>query len=87
MKTFWSIFICLLVLLAGRPARAELADGVKAVVNDTVITYSQVEELYYQNPSFGFYFLRISTARLFDNIARLEARLIQQQQQRAAQTP
>ena len=26
------------------PLRAELADGVKAVVNDTVITYSQVEE-------------------------------------------
>lgn len=42
------------------------------------VTYSQVEELYYQNPSFGFYFLRISTARLFDNIARLEARLTQQ---------
>ena len=45
MKTFWSILICLLVLLVGRPVRAELADGVKAVVNDTVITYSQVEEL------------------------------------------
>jgi len=45
MKKFWSIVICLLVLLAGRPVRAELADGVKAVVNDTVITYSQVEEL------------------------------------------
>jgi CRP-like cAMP-binding protein len=42
------------------------------------VTYSQVEELYYQNPSFGFYFLRISTARLFDNIARLETRLAQQ---------
>ncbi len=26
------------------PLRAEMADGVKAVVNDTVITYSQVEE-------------------------------------------
>jgi hypothetical protein len=42
------------------------------------VTYSQVEELYYQNPSFGFYFLRISTARLFDNISRLETRLVQQ---------
>lgn len=47
------------------------------------VTYSQVEELYYQNPSFGFYFLRISTARLFDNIARMEMQLVQQ---RAAQT-
>ena len=40
------------------------------------VTYQQVEELYYQNPSFGFYFLRLSTARLFDNIARLETRLV-----------
>ncbi len=47
------------------------------------VTYSQVEELYYQNPSFGFYFLKISTARLFDNISRLEVRLAQQH---AAQT-
>jgi peptidyl-prolyl cis-trans isomerase SurA len=30
--------------LAGVSLRAELADGVKAVVNDAVITYSQVEE-------------------------------------------
>jgi len=37
------------------------------------ITYEQVEQLYYQNPTFGFYFLRLATARLFDNIARLEA--------------
>jgi hypothetical protein len=43
------------------------------------VTYQQVEELYYQNPAFGFYFLRISTARLFDNIARLENRLANRQ--------
>lgn len=39
------------------------------------VTYEQVEELYYQNPSFGFYFLKLSTARLFENIATLEARV------------
>ncbi len=39
------------------------------------VTYQQVEELYYQNPSFGFYFLKLSTARLFENIATLEARV------------
>ena len=39
------------------------------------ITYDRLEELYYQNPTFGFYFLRLATSRLFDNIARLEARL------------
>jgi cyclic nucleotide-binding protein len=37
------------------------------------ITYEQVEQLYYQNPTFGFYFLRLATARLFDNISRLES--------------
>jgi CRP-like cAMP-binding protein len=39
------------------------------------ITYEQVEQLYYQNPTFGFYFLRLATERLFDNIARLEREL------------
>ena len=39
------------------------------------ITYEQVEQLYYQNPTFGFYFLRLSTERLFDNIQTLEAEL------------
>jgi hypothetical protein len=36
------------------------------------ITYEQVEQLYYQNPTFGFYFLYLATARLFDNIKRLQ---------------
>jgi hypothetical protein len=39
------------------------------------ITYEQVEQLYYQNPTFGFYFLRLATTRLFDTIARLEREL------------
>jgi hypothetical protein len=39
------------------------------------ITYDKIEELYYQNPKFGFYFLRLSTGRLFENIARLERNL------------
>ena len=45
------------------------------------VSYQQVEELYYQNPAFGFYFLRLSTARLFENIARLETRLTRQHAQ------
>ncbi len=44
MKMLRFITIFTLMLLAGRSLRAELADGVKAVINDTVITYSQVEE-------------------------------------------
>jgi signal-transduction protein with cAMP-binding, CBS, and nucleotidyltransferase domain len=41
------------------------------------ITYEQVQELYYQNPTFGFYFLRLATARLFENNSRLEEELAQ----------
>jgi Cyclic nucleotide-binding domain len=42
------------------------------------VTYTKVEELYVQNPAFGFYFLRLVSARLFQNIATLEQRLAQQ---------
>lgn len=42
------------------------------------VSYSKVEELYVQNPAFGFYFLRLSSARLFENIRKLEDRLAQQ---------
>jgi Cyclic nucleotide-binding domain len=47
------------------------------------ITYKQVEQLYYQNPTFGFYFLRLATARLFENIGRLEGELSRQKAARA----
>jgi len=46
------------------------------------VTYQQVEQLYFQNPAFGFYFLRLATARLFENITRMEKRLTE----RAAQS-
>jgi len=39
------------------------------------IAYKRVEQIYYQSPTFGFYFLRLSTERLFDNIERLERAL------------
>jgi Cyclic nucleotide-binding domain len=39
------------------------------------ITYDKVQELYFQNPTFGFYFLRLATGRLLQNVARLEAAL------------
>jgi hypothetical protein len=42
------------------------------------VSYAQVEELYVQNPAFGFYFLRLSSARLFQNLDTLEKRLAQQ---------
>jgi Cyclic nucleotide-binding domain len=36
------------------------------------ITYEKLLELYFQNPEFGYYFLRLTTERLLQNISRLE---------------
>ena len=36
------------------------------------ITYDKLLELYFQNPEFGYYFLRLTSERLLQNIARLE---------------
>jgi CRP-like cAMP-binding protein len=44
------------------------------------VSYTKVEELYVQNPAFGFYFLRLASARLFQNLAKAEERLEQVQQ-------
>jgi CRP-like cAMP-binding protein len=41
------------------------------------VSYRQVEELYVQNPAFGFYFLKLASARLFQNLARAEERTAQ----------
>ncbi|MBF9232297.1 Crp/Fnr family transcriptional regulator [Microvirga alba] len=39
------------------------------------ITYDQVRQLYFQNPEFGFYFLRLASERLFHNMERMEAEI------------
>jgi hypothetical protein len=39
------------------------------------IGYDQVQELYFQNPDFGFYFLRLATGRLFQNLETLQKQL------------
>jgi hypothetical protein len=41
------------------------------------VGYDHVEQLYVQNPAFGFYFLKLVSARLFENIDALEKRLSQ----------
>jgi CRP-like cAMP-binding protein len=41
------------------------------------VSYSKVEELYVQNPAFGFYFLRLASARLFQNLDTLQQRFDQ----------
>ncbi len=39
------------------------------------ISYDDLRQLFFQNPEFGFYFLRLTTGRLFDNLARLETQV------------
>jgi CRP/FNR family transcriptional regulator, cyclic AMP receptor protein len=39
------------------------------------ITYDQLRQLYFQNPEFGFYFLKLVSERMFHNMANLEAEL------------
>jgi hypothetical protein len=39
------------------------------------ITYEKLLELYFQNPEFGYYFLRLTSDRLMQNNSRLEALL------------
>jgi hypothetical protein len=48
------------------------------------VTYQKVQELYVQNPAFGFYFLRLVSARLFQNLERVEARLAESSAQAAS---
>jgi hypothetical protein len=44
-------------------------------VHMLVISYDKVSELYFQNPSFGFYFLKLTSERLLQNVKRLEQAL------------
>lgn len=46
------------------------------------IGYSAIKQLYFQNPNFGFYFLQLTTGRLFENVETLENQLIQMKHSR-----
>ncbi|MBN9023639.1 MAG: cyclic nucleotide-binding domain-containing protein [Rhizobiales bacterium] len=39
------------------------------------ISYDDLRQLFFQNPEFGFYFLRLTSGRLFDNLSRLEEQI------------
>jgi hypothetical protein len=39
------------------------------------IIYDKVRELYFQDPDFGFYFLKLTSERLLQNMARLEGEI------------
>jgi CRP-like cAMP-binding protein len=45
------------------------------------ISYDRLLELYFQNPEFGYYFLRLTAERLMQNTARLETTLAESQAQ------
>ena len=47
------------------------------------ISYDQIKQLYFQNPKFGFYFLQLTTSRLFENLAQLEDQLARAKAQQA----
>jgi CRP-like cAMP-binding protein len=43
------------------------------------ISYERLLEIYFENPEFGYYFLRLASDRLLQNNARLEALVAQSQ--------
>jgi hypothetical protein len=51
------------------------------------ITYDKVRELYFQNPTFGFYLLRLSSERLLQNVERLENALARREAGASTFTP
>jgi hypothetical protein len=51
-----------------RTQTVECLDNVEMLT----ITYDKVRELYFQNPSFGYYFLRLASERLLQNVDRME---------------
>ena len=50
------------------------------------IGYDQVQELYFQNPDFGFFFLRLATGRLFENLETLQKQLADARAELAARS-
>ena len=51
------------------------------------ISYDKVRELYFENPEFGFYFLRLVGERLLQNLKRAEDMLAAERQKRALTAP
>ena len=51
------------------------------------ISYDRLKQLFIQNPQFGFFFLRLTSERLFQNISRLEDELARKNAQLAALAP
>jgi CRP/FNR family cyclic AMP-dependent transcriptional regulator len=48
------------------------------------ISYDKVRELYFENPEFGFYFLRLVANRLLEDLRLVENKLAAERQKHAA---
>jgi hypothetical protein len=58
-------------LLAPGRTRTQTLESIEPTVLQR-LSYDRLEQLYFQNPQFGVYFLRLTTARLFENNRKLE---------------
>jgi hypothetical protein len=58
-------------LLAPGRTRTQTLESIEPTVLQR-ISYDRLEQLYFQNPQFGVYFLRLTTARPFENNRKLE---------------
>ena len=69
---------CRLVVLVGElgfvTPNNRRTQTVECIENGEVltITYDRLLEIYFDNPEFGYFFLRLASDRLLQNIARLE---------------
>ena len=61
---------------ARRVAYLQAQDDLGSVGLLQGLSYDRFEELYFQNPEFGLSFLKLTSRRLFQNIARLEQELV-----------
>jgi len=67
-------FVGELGLLAPDGRRTQSLECVEAA-NVLAIRYDHVHELFFQNPDFGFYFMQLASARLFNTLQGLEQEL------------
>jgi CRP-like cAMP-binding protein len=70
IQKFPGEFVGELGLLAPDGRRTQSLECVDTA-NLLAIRYDQVHELFFQNPDFGFYFMQLAAARLF-NVVRLQ---------------
>jgi CRP-like cAMP-binding protein len=66
-------------LLTSEQRRTQSVDCVESG-HVLAITYDKVRELYFENPEFGFYFLRLTSERLLSQVSLLEGMLAAERQ-------